>query len=405
MSIEGLSSFLPFCLPDIGEEEIAEVCDTMRAGWLTTGPKTRQFEEEFEQFVGSDVQALAVNSATSGLHLALEASGIKPGDQVITTTFTFTATAEVIRYLGAHPVFADVNEDTLNIDPSGIDAAITQQTKAIVPVHFAGLPCDMETILSTARRRGLRVIEDAAHALPATSGRRLIGSLETDATVFSFYATKALATGEGGMIVTRNSELASRCRVMRLHGIDRDAFDRYTSETPSWFYSVVAPGFKYNMTDIAAAIGIHQLRKQSRFQRRRQELAQRYTEELQDLPVRLPACAPPGDVHAWHLYVIRISDEASISRDDFITEMSAAGIGTSVHFIPLHLHPYWRDTYSLHPEQFPNATRAFRQVVSLPLYTRMTDADQGRVIRATRSILSRRHRNVVAMQVKACIEV
>ncbi len=404
MSNELLSSFLPFCLPDVGEEEIAEVCDTMRAGWLTTGPKTRQFEQEFEQFVGSGVHALAVNSATSGLHLALEASGVKPGDQVITTTYTFTATAEVIRYLGAHPVFVDVNEDTLNIDPSGFDAAITQRTKAIVPVHFAGLSCDMAAILSTAEQRGLKVIEDAAHALPATSGRRPIGSLESDATVFSFYATKTLATGEGGMIVTRNRELASRCRVMRLHGIDRDAFDRYTSETPSWFYSVVAPGFKYNMTDIAAAIGIHQLRKQIRFQRRRQELAHRYSEELRDLPLRLPACAPPGDMHAWHLYVVRLTDDASISRDEFMSGMAAAGIGTSVHFIPLHLHPYWRDTYGLCPEQFRNATKAFQHVVSLPLYSRMTDADQDRAICAARSILSRRHRSVVAMRVKTCIE-
>ena len=207
------------------------------------------------------------------------------------------------------------------------------------------------------------------------------------------------------MIVTRDPELARRCRLMRLHGIDRDAFDRYTSKTPSWFYSVVAPGFKYNMTDIAAAIGIHQLRKLDRFHKRREELARRYDEGLCDLSLRLPEHSPPGEVHAWHLYVVRLSDDAPVSRDDFINQMAAAGIGTSVHFIPLHLHPYWRDTYTLRPEQFPNATRAFNQVVSLPLYTRMTDADQDRVIRATRSILNRRHRSVVSFSEIAKVEI
>ena len=390
-------AFLHFSLPEIGEEEISEVADTLRAGWLTTGPKTKCFEEEFARYIGSDVEALAVNSATAGLHLALEAAGVEPGDEVITTPYTFTATAEVIRYLGANPVFVDVQAGTLNIDSDAIVAALTERTKAIMPVHFAGLACDMESILGIARSHGLKVIEDAAHALPATSGGGLIGTLGSDATVFSFYATKTLATGEGGMIVTRDPELARRCRLMRLHGIDRDAFDRYTSKAPAWFYRVVAPGFKYNMTDVAAAIGIHQLRKLGRFLRRREELARRYDEELRDLCMRLPAHASPGEVHAWHLYVIRLNNDAPISRDDFINEMAASGIGTSVHFIPLHLHPYWRDTYGLRPEQFPNATRAFNHVVSLPLYTRMTDADQDRVIRAARSILNRRHGSVVAV--------
>lgn len=388
--------FLPFCLPDVGEEEIAEVVDTLRSGWLTTGPKTKQFEDEFAQYIGSNVQALAVNSATARLHLALEAAGVGPGDEVITSCYTFTATAEVIRYLGAHPVFVDVREDTLNIDSAAIAAAIAGRTKAIMPVHFAGLACEMDPIISIARTHSLKVIEDAAHALPATSKGKLIGSLESDATVFSFYATKTLATGEGGMIVTRDHELAQRCRVMRLHGIDRDAFDRYTSTTPSWFYNVVAPGFKYNMTDVAAAIGIHQLRKLNRFQRRRQELTRRYNEALKDLCVQLPADADNEDMHACHLYVLRLGDEAAVSRDDFIREMTLAGIGTSVHFIPLHLHPYWRDTYHLRPEQFPNASRAFKNVVSLPLYSRMTDADQERVIEAVRAILARRTRSVAS---------
>jgi dTDP-4-amino-4,6-dideoxygalactose transaminase len=396
--------FLPFHLPDIGDEEIAEVVDALRSGWLTTGPKTKRFEEDFAQFIGPDVEALAVNSATAGLHLALEAAGVGPGDEVITTPFTFTATAEVIRYLGANPVFVDVREDTLNIDPAAIEVVVTSRTKAILPVHFAGLACEMDSILQIAKRHRLRVIEDAAHALPATSGGRLIGALESDATVFSFYATKTLTTGEGGMVVTRDPQLAKRCRVMRLHGIDRDVFDRYTSKRPAWFYSVVAPGFKYNMTDVASAIGIHQLRKADAFQRRREDLAYRYDRALGDLCVRCPAHPPAGEKHAWHLYVIRLHDDAPVSRDEFIDEMAAAGIGTSVHFIPLHLHPYWRDTYQLKPEQFPNATRAFKHIVSLPLYPRMTDADQDRVIASIRAILERSHRNIVAVPTAVTIE-
>jgi dTDP-4-amino-4,6-dideoxygalactose transaminase len=378
---------LPFSMPDIGEEEIAEVTDSLRAGWLTTGPKTRRFEQEFATYLGAGVTALAVNSATAGLHLALEAAGVGEGDEVITTTYTFTATAEVIRYLGANPVFVDVQDDTLNIDPEAIESAITDRTKAIIPVHFAGLPCDMNAILRIAARYGLKVIEDAAHALPAASGGKLIGTLDSDATVYSFYATKTLATGEGGMIVTRNPELARRCSVMRLHGIDRDAFDRYTSKTPSWFYRVIAPGFKYNMTDIAASIGIHQLRKCERFAARRRMLAERYDERLDGLCLRLPARAPASDMHANHLYVVRLTADSPVTRDEFIEEMAEAGIGTSVHFIPLHLHPYWRDTYQLRPEDFPRATKAFRQAVSLPLYTKMTDEQQDRVIHTARSIL------------------
>jgi dTDP-4-amino-4,6-dideoxygalactose transaminase len=395
-------SFLPFHVPEIGEEEIAEVTDVLRSGWLTTGPKTKQFEQEFAAYMGCQIEALAVNSATAGLHLAAEAAGISRGDEVITSCFTFTATAEIIRYLGANPVFVDVEDDTLNIDPSLIESAITVNTKAIIPVHFGGLACEMDSILQIARTRGLKVIEDAAHALPASSKGRLIGTLQSDATVFSFYATKTLATGEGGMVVTRDSKLAERCSVMRLHGIDRDCFDRYTSNKPSWYYSVIAPGFKYNLTDVASAIGIHQLRKLGKFQHRREELASRYHEAFAALPLRTPACAPAGDKHAWHLYVIRLNDQTSISRDDFINEMAAAGIGTSVHFIPLHLQPFWRDTYSLVPEQFPNATRAYNEVVSLPLYPAMNDADQDRVIKAVRGILQRNRSGRIF--VPACVD-
>lgn len=391
------ATFLPFHLPDIGEEEIAEVVDTLRAGWLTTGPKTRRFEEEFARYIGSGTEALAVNSATSGLHLALEACGLQAGDEVITTPYTFTATGEVIRYLGAHPVFVDVCKDTLNLDATQIEAAITSKTKAILPVHFAGLACEMSAILEIAARRGLRVVEDAAHALPATANGELIGSLRSDATVFSFYATKTLATGEGGMVTTRDHDIAKRCKVMRLHGIDRDAFDRYRSSTPAWFYSVVAPGFKYNMTDLAASLGIHQLHKVEKMRARREILAARYDEAFRDLDLQLPAHSRPGDVHSWHLYVIRLGDDVPVSRDEFIQEMAGNGIGTSVHFIPLHLHPYWRNTYSLHSEQFPNATDGYSRAVSLPLFPRMTEADQERVIDAVRSILARGRRDVVCL--------
>ena len=396
MTIANHVPFLPFHFPEIGEEEIAEVVDTLRSGWLTTGPKTKRFEEDFAQFIGSGVEAMAVNSATAGLHLALEAAGVGKDDEVITTTFTFTATAAVVRYLRANPVFVDVREDTLNIDPAAIEAAITSRTKAILPVHIAGLACEMGSILRIAKKHGLKVIEDAAHALPATSGGHLVGGLESDATVFSFYATKTLTTGEGGMVVTRDSRLSQRCRSMRLHGIDCEPFDRYMSATPTWSYNVVAPGFKYNMSDIAAAIGIHQLRKADALQRKCEELALRYDEALRDLCVQCPSHAPEGDRHAWHLYVIRLNDDAPVSREEFIGEMAAAGIGTSVHFIPLHLHPYWRETYGLRPEQFPNATRAFKQVVSLPIYPRMTEADQERVIAAMRAILKRANRKMIA---------
>lgn len=379
---------LPFALPDIGEAEIAEVVDSLRSGWLTTGPKTRRFETEFSASVGDGAEAVAVNSATSGLHLALEACGVGPGDEVITSTYTFTATAEVVRYLGAHPVFVDIDPKTLNMQPANVQRAVTPRTRAIIPVHIGGLPCDMAPILATAQKHGLRVVEDAAHALPASYRGALIGTLSSDATVFSFYATKTLVTGEGGMIVTRDAALAARCRVMRLHGIDRDAFDRYTSTRPAWYYEVVAPGFKYNMTDVAAALGLQQLRRMQELRDKRAAMARRYTEAFADLPVQLPCTGNGDDLHAWHLYVIRLTRAAPISRDAFIQRMSDSGIGVSVHFIPLHRHPYWRDTYSLRGEDFPVAEEAFSRAVSLPLYTRMTDDDQLRVIEAVRRILT-----------------
>lgn len=382
-----MSNFLPFALPDIGEEEISEVVTALRSGWVTTGPKTKQFEADFSAYLGGGLESISVNSATAGLHLALEACGIKEGDEVITTPYTFTATAEVIRYLGAHPVFVDINPDTFNIDVTKIEQKITKKTKAIMPVHFAGLSCEMDEIIAIAKKHNLKVIEDAAHSLPTYYRKKLIGTLDSDVTVFSFYATKTITTGEGGMVVTRNPEIAARCKTMRLHGINRDAFDRYTSTKPSWHYEVVAPGFKYNLTDIASSIGIHQLKKANKFQEIRQNMAMKYMEAFKDLPLIMPPSAQPGDLHAWHLFVMRLGDDVKISRDDFIKEMTAQGIGCSVHFIPLHLQPYWKETYKLSPEDFPNALKNFNRAVSLPLYTKMTAEDQDRVIATVKKVL------------------
>jgi len=380
--------FIPYALPDIGGEEINEVVNALSSGWVTTGPKTRRFESEFADFLGGDISAIAVNSATAGLHLGLEALGVGPGDAVITTTHTFTATAEVIRYLGAHPVFVDCCDDSLCIDVSKIEAVITSKTKVIIPVHFGGLAAQMDQLLSLAKRHGIKVMEDAAHALPAAYQGDLIGSLESDVTVFSFYANKTMTTGEGGMLVTRDKEIADRARIMRLHGINRDAFDRFTSKVPSWYYEIVAPGYKYNMTDIAAAIGIHQLKKVTRFQERRHEIAEAYSKAFASLPIKLPLRASGNDIHSWHLYVIRLNDDAPLSRDDFIEKMFEMSIGCSVHYIPLHLHPYWRDTYYLTPDMFPVSQKAYEQSVSLPIYSKMSDDDVSRVVSAVKEVLA-----------------
>lgn len=380
--------FIQFASPELGEEEIAEVVDTLRSGWLTTGPKVKRFETDFAEFLGaSDVEAVAVNSATAGLHLALEAIGVREGDEVITTTYTFTATAEVIRYLGAHPVFVDVSPETLCIDPDRIEAAITPRTKAIVPVHLGGMAADMSAILDIARKHGLHVVEDAAHALPTTSDGKLVGALGSDAAVFSFYANKTITTGEGGMLVTPNKEIAARARVMRLHGISHDAFDRYSARAPSWYYEVIAPGFKYNMSDIAAAIGIHQLKKAHLFRKRRAEIAALYDELLADLPLALPPRPGNDDLHSWHLYLIRLRPEAAVGRDAFIERMYSAGVGLSVHYIPLHLQPYWRDTYKLDAAMFPASQSAFEGAVSLPIYPRLSDAEVVSICTAARNIL------------------
>lgn len=381
--------FLPFALPEIGDEEIAEVIDTLKSGWVTTGPKARRFEQDFGAFLGEPgIEAIAVNSATAGLHLALEALGIGPGDEVITTTHTFTATAEVVRYLGADVRLVDIDPATLNIEPAAIEAAITPRTKAILPVHFAGLAVDMDAVLAIARHHGLKVVEDAAHALPTTHGGRLVGTLGSDITVFSFYANKTITTGEGGMAVTRDPALAARMKVMRLHGINRDAFDRFTAKVPSWYYEIVAPGFKYNLTDIAAAMGIHQLKRAQGFQQKRAQLAALYDELLADLPLVLPPRPAAGEVHSWHLYVLRLTDDTPIGRDALIEALYAAGIGCSVHYIPLHLHPYWRERYDLQAADYPHSQHAYERMLSVPLYTRMTEDDVRRVAAALRQALT-----------------
>jgi dTDP-4-amino-4,6-dideoxygalactose transaminase len=387
---EAAPAFLPFALPDIDDAEIDAVVACLRSGWVTTGPATRQFEQDFKDYLGGEVEAISVNSATAGLHLALESLGIGPGDEVIVPTLTFTATAEVVRYLGANPVIVDVEAGHMNIDVGAVEAAITPRTRAIIPVHYAGLACDMDALLALARRHGLRVVEDAAHAFPTRYKGRLVGTLDSDVTVFSFYANKTMTTGEGGMVVTRDPELARRVRLMRLHGISQDAFNRYVSRTPAWYYEVVAAGFKYNLTDIASSIGIQQLRKIDRFWQRREQMARRYHEALARLPLRLPAAADgaAGSTHAWHLYPVRLAPEAGISRDELILQLSQRGIGTSVHFIPLHRQPVWRDACGLSPDQFPVAERCYERVLSLPLYTKMRDADQDRVIAALHELLA-----------------
>jgi dTDP-4-amino-4,6-dideoxygalactose transaminase len=372
--------FLPFALPEIGEEEIAEVVDTLRSGWITTGPKAKRFEAAFGEFLGdTGLHCIAVNSATAGLHLALEALGLTRGDEVITTTHTFTATAEVVRYVGADVKLVDIDPHTMNIDVAAVERAITPRTKAVIPVHYGGLAANMPELLALARHHGLKVVEDAAHALPTTSGGRLIGTLDSAATVFSFYANKTITTGEGGMLVTRDDALAARARVMRLHGISRDAFDRFSAKVPSWYYEIVAPGFKYNLTDLAAAMGLHQLAKARRFHAARQAIAHAYDSALAGLPMILPPHAPVGEEHAWHLYVIRLLPQARVGRDQMIEKLYAAGIGASVHYTPLHLQPYWRDRYQLRWEEFPHSQKAYEGLISLPLHTRMTPADVARV--------------------------
>jgi dTDP-4-amino-4,6-dideoxygalactose transaminase len=376
--------YLPFSEPLIGEEEIAEVVACLRSGWLTTGPRAARFEEEFARYVGAR-HAIAVNSCTAALHLALEAAGVGPGDEVITTPMTFTATAAVVEHLGGVPVLADCDPRTLNLDPARVAERITSRTKALLPVHFAGQACDMDALRALARTHGLAVIEDAAHALPTQYKGRRVGTLG-DATCFSFYVTKTITTGEGGMITTDRDDVADRVRLMRLHGMSKDAWKRY-AKGGSWAYDIVAPGFKDNLPDLAAALGLAQLAKSDAFRARRAAIARAFDEGLRDLPgVRTPE-VEDEPAHAWHLYVIQIEPEAlTIDRDEFVRRMGERGIGVSVHFIPVHLHTYWRERYGWTPADFPVVQAAYERILSLPIYPKMDDGDVARVVDAVRAI-------------------
>src|SRR5882724_1531506 len=381
--------FLPFAMPDISEAEIDSVVETLRSGWLTTGPKVGRFEADFAKYVGCQ-HAVAVNSATAALHLALAAIGLQEGDEVLVPTMTFAATAEVVLYFKARPVLVDCQPETLNLDTDQIEKAITAKTKAIIPVHIAGQACDMDRILELARAYDLRVIEDAAHALPARHRGKMIGTIG-DITCFSFYATKTITTGEGGMATTESLEWADRMRIMGLHGISIDAWKRYTAEG-SWYYEILYPGFKYNLTDIAAAIGLEQLKRCTHFWEIRERYAALYNEGFQDTPGIITPYVAPDVRHAWHLYIIQLDlEQLRIGRNEFISLLKQENIGTSVHFIPLHLHPYYRDTFGYRPEDFPAASAVFERIISLPIYTQMTETDVERVIETVRRLV-RRHR-------------
>lgn len=367
---------IPFHRPQFDDREIDAIAQVLRSGWITTGERTAEFERRFAAYVGAS-HAVALNSCTAALHVALAAEGIGPGDEVITTPYTFVATVETICYLGARPVLVDVDPRTRNIDPAAIEASITPRTKAIVPVHVAGLPCEMDAILEIAGRRGIPVIEDAAHSLPASYRGRRIGALSR-ATAFSFYATKNLTTAEGGMLTTEDEDLARRYRRMSLHGITSDGWKRYRLGG-KWFYEVVEMGYKYNLTDVASAIGLVQLDKLDAFDERRHDLARFYDRALAAYPELERPSEPSHVRHAWHLYIVGVDPSR---RAGFIDALTAAGVGTSVHFIPVHLHPYYASHLSHRRGDFPNAESAYERAVSLPLYPAMTDDDAAYVVDA-----------------------
>ncbi|WP_284314989.1 DegT/DnrJ/EryC1/StrS family aminotransferase [Labrys miyagiensis] len=378
---------IPFFQPSIGDREVQAAIAVLRSGWLTTGTKCREFEEQFAEMLGGNVETVAVNSATAGIHLAAESCGIGPGDAVLVPTLTFSATAAAFHHLGAEVILVDVDRASLTIDLDDAERRWTPQCKAIAPVHFGGWPCDIEAILAFARKRGLKVIEDAAHALPAQRNRQMVGSSDSDACVFSFYANKTITTGEGGMIATRSPLVAARARMMRTHGLNRDAFDRFRTIGASWSYDVVAAGFKYNLTDLAAAIGLAQLERVYEFQSHRQAIAERYLDRLSGLPLDLPALAPQGGMHAWHLFPVRVRPEARMSRDDLIALLTESGIGSSVHYRPLHQMTYWSERLPPKSLGFPVADAYFAGAVTLPLYPGMQDTDAEEVISVIRQAL------------------
>ena len=369
---------IPFHKPYISDDEITEVLDTLKSGWITMGPKTVKFEEEFAKYIGSK-QAVAVNSGTAALHLALKAIDLQAGDEVIIPTTTFTATGEVVCYFNAKPILVDVDKKTHNIAISEIEKAMTSKTRAIIPVHFGGQPCDMDQIKEIAKKKNLFVIEDAAHALPAYYKTEKVGTI-ADITCFSFYSTKPLATGEGGMITTENPEWADRMKVLRLHGISKDAWKRY-SKGGSWYYEVTEAGFKYNMTDLQAALGLPQLRKVDWMWGKRKEIAGRYTKAFLSLKEIVTPHVERDRETAWHLYVIKLNVEAlRIDRNSFIEKLREKGIETSVHFIPLHRHPFYKNTFRYDSKDFPNAEWIYERSISLPIYPGMKDEEVDYVI-------------------------
>ena len=371
-------SNIPFAVPDITDSEIEAVANSLRSGWITTGPQTKIFEKEFAKNVGG-AHGVAVNSCTAAMHLALEAIGIGADDEIILPTMTFAATGEVVRYMGAKPILVDVLPGSHNIDYAGVEKAINERTKAVIPVHFGGQAVEMDAICSIAKKHNLKVIEDAAHAFPAFYKGKRIGSI-SDITCFSFYATKTITTAEGGMAVTDNEEWADRMRVMSLHGISKDAWKRYTAEG-SWYYEIVAPGYKYNMTDIAAAMGLVQLERAYEMLDRRREIARFYTESLSGLDAVELLDVEDFDSNSWHLFVIKLVEgKAKIVRNELIEALKKEGIGTSVHFIPLHMHPYYRETYGYKPEDLPVAKDIFDRCLSLPIYPGLSEESRKRVV-------------------------
>ncbi len=384
--------YIPYHVPNIGPEEIEEVVDALKSGWLTTGPKTAAFEKKLRDYVGSPY-SIAVNSCTAGLHLAMAAKEIGMGDEVITTPYTFAATGETIIQTGADPVLVDVERGGFNIDPERVEEAITPRTKAIIPVHFAGEPCRMDELQEIAYRHGLVLIEDAAHALGASYHGKAIGAI-SDATVFSFYATKNLTTGEGGMCTTADKEFADQMRQLSLHGLSRDAWNRYAIGG-SWYYEIKNAGFKYNLSDIQSAIGLRQLDKFNDMQQRRRELVQAYLQNLEDLDELMLPYEPKDMVHAWHLFVIRLRPGfLTIDRNQFIQKLNEQGVGTSVHFIPLHLHPFYQQVFGFKRGDFPNAEAAYDAAISLPLYPQMTLETVDKISHIVRSIISKHHQTV-----------
>ncbi len=371
-------NFIQFHRPHITEDEINEVVDTVRSGWLSMGPKVLRFEDDFRSLIQCK-NAVSVNSWTAAGHLALEALGLKAGDEVIVPTMTFSATAEIACYFGAIPRFVDVEKDTLNISIPEIEKAINSKTKVIIPVHYGGQPCDMDEINQLAKLNNLKVIEDAAHALPASYKGKKIGTI-SDVTCFSFYATKTLATGEGGMLCTEDDEIAERTRLMRMHGMNKDAWKRYT-DACSWYYEVVAPGYKYNFTDVQASLGLAQLKKVNWMREERAKIAKIYDEHFSKSEYLQVITIKEDRQTAWHLYPIRIQHELlNINRNQFIEELKNRGVGVGVHFMPVHQHIYYKNTFNLNPKDFPVAEDAFPRLISLPLYPGLTEEEIYKVI-------------------------